>query len=161
MERIASIILLAVCIAGTGYFYMENVDRLNAEAAEAAELAEAAVAQAVADSIEATKAHFTIPHDRDASTTAIVVALDGSGSTDPEGDSLAYTWTQLNGSTVELLSEEGSENITSFNASPGEYTFKLTVTDAYGTSTSEEKTVAVAAEPNNAPEVVLEVYTED
>ena len=158
MERIASIILLAVCVAGTGYFYSENSERLKAEAASNAEAAEIAAAQAVADSIEATKAHFTIPHDRDANTTAILVALDGSGSSDPEGDSLSYTWTQLNGSDIELISEEGSDNITSFNAEPGEYTFKLTVTDAYGSSSSEEKTVAVAAEPNNAPEVVLEVY---
>lgn len=161
MERIASIVLLAVCLAGTGYFYSENVERIKAENVTAEEAAAEAAAQAVVDSIEATKAHFTIPHDRDASTTAIVVALDGSGSTDPEGDSLTYVWTQLNGSTVELLSDEESGNVTSFNAEPGEYTFQLTVTDAYGSSSSEEKTVAVAAEPNQAPEVVLDIYQED
>ena len=162
MERIASILLLVVIAAGTGYYYMENVDRLSAEEVAAAVAAEEAATAAAEAEVEAAKAHFTIPHDRDASSTAIVIALDASGSSDAEGDSLSYSWTQIDGNRVDLSSdEEGDGNVTSFSAEAGEYTFKLTVTDAYGDSSTEEKTVAVATEPNTAPEVVLEVYAED
>jgi chitinase len=162
MERIASILLLAICVAGTGYYYMENADRLSAADSAAAVATEEAVAAAAAAEVEAAKAHFTIPHDRDVNTTAIVISLDASGSSDAEGDSLSYSWTQIDGNRVDLVfDEDGDDNVTSFDAKAGEYTFKLTVTDAYGVSSSEEKTVAVATEPNTAPEVVLEVYAED
>ena len=152
MERIASIVLLVACIAGLGYFYMEKIDRTIAEQAAQAEMAILAATQAETDSIEASKAHFTIPHDKDANTTSMVVLLDGSGSSDAEGDSLAYSWT-LVGGNAELNSD--SMDVTTFSASAGEYTLKLTVTDNYGASTSNEKTVSVKEEPNTAPDAQI------
>jgi len=152
MERIASIVLLVASVAGLGYFYMEKLDRTIADQAVQAEMAILAAAQAETDSIEASKAHFTIPHDKDANTTSMLVLLDGSGSSDAEGDSLVYSWALLDGNT-ELNSD--STDITTFSASAGEYTLKLTVTDNYGASTSDEKTVSVATEPNTAPDVQI------
>ena len=144
MERIASIMLLAICLVGTGYLYMEHVDRLAAdEAAAAAE-------------VEAAKIKFTIPHDNDAFTTDITVSLDGSESFDSEGDSLSFYWDQISGDIVYL--ESFDNNTTTFRATPGEYTFKLTVSDSYGSSSSENTTISVAQEPNSPPEVVLKVY---
>ena len=152
MERIASMVLLGLVLAGTGYLYMENIDRINADAATDAANALIVAAQAETDSIEAAKAHFEIPHDKDETTTAIIVAMDGSGSSDADGDSLSYSWTLVSGDAV--LSSD-STDLTTFCASAGEYTLKLTVTDNYGASSSDERTVTVEAEPNDAPEVQI------
>jgi hypothetical protein len=159
MERIATIVLLVASVAAVGYLKMEQLDlyAANAEAAEIAE-AEDAAAEAV-ELIEAAKIRFTIPHDKDVNTTDITVALDGSDSFDAEGDSLSYTWTQTSGNNVYLQYADDAEgNTTKFSASPGEYTFKLTVSDSYGSSSSGETTVSVAEEPNSPPEVVVKVY---
>ena len=158
MERIATILLLAATAAGLGYGYMDAVERQNAQAAADAVAAQLAEAEAAAAAVEAAKAKFVIPHDNDANTTAIVVALDGSGSSDADGDAISYSWSLLSGD-AELSSD--ITNITRFTAEPGEYTIQLTVTDVYGSSTSEEKTVAVSTEPNSAPEAVLDVYQEN
>jgi type II secretory pathway pseudopilin PulG len=152
MERIASIVLLGLVLAGTGYLYMENVDRMDAATIAAAELEAEAAEQAVTDSIYDSKTHFKIPHDKDETTTDITVTMDGSGSFDANGDSLSYTWSLLSGDAV--LSSDSTDG-TTFTAASGEYTLKLTVTDNYGASTSDEKTVTVEAEPNDAPEVQI------
>lgn len=156
MERIVSILLLALCVAGTGYYYLENIDRLAAEEAAAAVVAEEASAAAAAAKAEAAKAHFTIPHDKDAFTTDIAISLDGSASFDVEGDSLSFYWDQISGDQVYL--DNAENNTTTFRASPGEYTFKLTVSDSYDSSSSVSATVAVAEEPNSPPEVIVTVY---
>ena len=158
MERIATILLLAVSATGLGYGYMDAVERQKAEDA-----ADAVATQELADSLaeaalEAAKAKFVIPHDSDANTTAIVVALDGSESSDADGDDISYSWSLVSGD-AELTSD--STNVTRFTAEPGEYTIQLTVTDVYGSSSSEEKTVAVSTEPNTAPDAVLDVYQEN
>lgn len=159
MERIATIVLLVASVAALGYLKMEQLDlrASNAEIAAAAAV-EAAEADA-AELVEAAKIRFTIPHDRDVNTTDITVALDGSESFDVEGDSLSYSWTQISGNDVYLqYADDADGNTTNFRASPGEYTFKLTVSDAYGSSSSGETTVSVAEEPNSPPEVIVKVY---
>ena len=159
MERIATILLLAACIAALGYLKSEQLELYAANDAAAEIAATENAAAEAAELIEAAKIKFTIPHDRDAYTTDITVALDGSGSYDAEGDSLSYTWTQISGNNVYLqYAEDADGNTTSFSASPGEYTFRLTVEDAYGSSSSDTTTVSVADEPNSPPEVVVKVY---
>ncbi|MXY65092.1 MAG: hypothetical protein F4206_15720 [Gammaproteobacteria bacterium] len=71
------------------------------------------------------------------------VTLDGSGSTDPDGDSLAYAWTQVSGASVTL---SGADTTTaSFTApeSPGDLVFRLTATDPGGLSAFDEVVVRV------------------
>ena len=158
MERIATILLLAASAAGLGYGYLDAVERQKAQDATDAVAAQELADSLAAAAVEAAKAKFVIPHDSDANTTAIVVALDGSGSSDADGDDISYSWSLISGDT-ELTSD--STNVTRFTADPGEYTIQLTVTDVYGSSSSEEKTVAVSTEPNTAPDAVLDVYQEN
>ena len=159
MERIATIVLLVASVAALGYLKMEQLDLYASNAEIAAAAAVESAAADAAELVEAAKIRFTIPHDRDVNTTDITVALDGSESFDAEGDSLSYSWTQTSGNDVYLrYAEDADGNTTNFRASPGEYTFKLTVSDAYGSSTTGETTVSVAEEPNLAPEVIVKVY---
>lgn len=122
-ERIATVALLALIGYGLYYSYNDSIEK-NAESI------------------------FTIPHDQDVNTTNIIVSLDGSASFDEDGDDLDYKWS-INPDT-ELSSEDSV--LTSFAAEPGEYTLKLTITDAYGASTSTEHRVVVNEEPNKTPE---------
>ena len=158
MERIATIVLLVASVAAVGYLKMEQLDLYASNAENAAAAAVESAAADAAELVEAAKIRFTIPHDRDVNTTDITVALDGSESFDAEGDSLSYSWTQTSGNDIGLFEGVPGDSYQIFYASPGEYTFKLTVSDSYGTSTTGETTVSVAEEPNLPPEVVVKVY---
>ena len=78
------------------------------------------------------------------------VSLDGSGSTDPDGDPITYSWTQTSGPAVSL---SGADTATpSFDAPVGPATleFELTVDDGEASDT-DTVVVNVDAAPNTAP----------
>ncbi len=80
-----------------------------------------------------------------------LVTLDGSGSSDPDGDPLAYLWAQTGGTSVSFTP---SLSVTTFTApaTEGVLTFSLTVTDPHGLSDSDITTVTVAVTiTNQAP----------
>lgn len=74
------------------------------------------------------------------------ILLSGSASTDPDGDALTATWTQVDGPTVELTG--ANELVASFIAPKVEaatdFTFELTVTDG---SASKLERVTVSVQP--------------
>ncbi len=72
------------------------------------------------------------------------VVLDGSGSSDPENDSLSYSWNSGDGS----ISSKG-KIVEHVFANPGTYSVTLTVTDKQGLSSAAKTTIIVnaASEP--------------
>jgi len=68
------------------------------------------------------------------------VTLDGSGSTDADGDTLTYSWSQTSGDSV-TLSAKTTANPTFTPTSSGIYTFSLKVSD--GTDWSDPDTVSI------------------
>ncbi|MFT7536446.1 MAG: hypothetical protein ACI85K_002400, partial [Hyphomicrobiaceae bacterium] len=81
-----------------------------------------------------------------------LVALDGSGSSDAEGQALTYTWIQTSGPTV-ALSDATAANPT-FTAPQGltntSATFDLAVSDGTNTSSVDSVTININAD-NDAP----------
>ncbi len=78
-----------------------------------------------------------------------VVTLDGSGSSDPDSDTLSYSWSQVSGTQVHLANASSAKP--SFTASvTGTYVFELIVSDAQVSSTPDTITVRVLKN-NTAP----------
>ena len=106
---------------------------------------------------EKTKFKVQIPHDSRPETNTYPMILDATSSFDPDqGDRIRYSWKQLSGNKIRLR-PNSSSGIVSFEGTPGEYTFELTVTDNYGLSTVITKAVKIEQEPNQAPIVDLEI----
>ncbi|MEA3342491.1 MAG: right-handed parallel beta-helix repeat-containing protein, partial [Chloroflexota bacterium] len=72
------------------------------------------------------------------------VTLDGSGSSDPDGDALSYQWAQTGGPVAVSLAGAGAMTAT-FTAPlfGGVYTFTLAVSDTYDLSDSDTTAVTV------------------
>ncbi|KPL02817.1 MAG: hypothetical protein AMJ90_04840, partial [candidate division Zixibacteria bacterium SM23_73_2] len=76
-----------------------------------------------------------------------LVTLDGSGSSDPDGDSLGYHWAQISGPSVSL-SDSNIVNPTFTPTIKGNYEFELLVDDAYLLSSPDTVLVSI---DNQAP----------
>jgi hypothetical protein len=72
------------------------------------------------------------------------VQLDGTGSSDPDGDPLTYTWTLVSssGPTIALTPPAAAPTFVALD--DGIYTFRLTVTDGKHGADDDEVTVTVS-----------------
>ncbi|MDB5969084.1 MAG: Chitinase [Hydrocarboniphaga sp.] len=73
-------------------------------------------------------------------STGLASALNGSASSDPDGDALSYVWSQVSGPSVTLSGAGGAYPSFTPNGD-GSYVFQLTVTDPANASSSDEVTV--------------------
>ena len=78
------------------------------------------------------------------------VTLDGSSSSDPEGQNLTFSWAQVSGTTVSI--SNGNSSTASFVApqvnANSNLVFMLTVTDSEGATDSINVTVSVTDQPD-------------
>ncbi len=84
-----------------------------------------------------------------------MVQLDGSGSTDPDGDSMTYVWTQSTGPAVTLTNADQvkaifvAPNVTADTL----FAFKLVVSDGKGGQAFAETSITVQPMTGNRPPV--------
>ena len=91
--------------------------------------------------------NVAISHDGDPTTSTASITLDGSVSSDPDGDTLSYRWSQLG----HYLGDWSSNPQITLNLTAGTRTYHLEVRDSYGRTSSDDVVITVAAEPNQAP----------
>ena len=82
-------------------------------------------------------------------TEGDTVSLDGTGSSDPDGDTLIYSWTQTAGLTVTLSNTASARPTFTAPAGPATLTFRLTVSD--GQERTDSDTVSVSVESSTPP----------
>jgi|TARA_B100001964_G_scaffold105136_2_gene117353 PKD repeat protein len=94
---------------------------------------------------------FTVEHDNNPKTKTYRVQLDAGQSSDEDDTSIKqYSWIQIDGHEKVELSDPDKAK-THFTATAGIYTFRLTVTDAYGAKGHALQVVSIGPEPNVNP----------
>jgi hypothetical protein len=84
----------------------------------------------------------TVAGDATASV-ATLFALDGSPSSDPDGDGLSYTWTQTAGTSVKLIGGTTARPSLVTPSQADTLVFQLSVSDGEAQSTAVTETVTV------------------
>jgi hypothetical protein len=82
--------------------------------------------------------------------TGAQVTLNGTKSTDPDGDTLTYQWTQTAGTQVQITNGTATPSFTAPNV-PGDLTFSLVVSDPYGGQSAPSQVTVSVMHPNNPP----------
>lgn len=72
-----------------------------------------------------------------------IVTLDGSRSSDQDGDTLVFAWTQIAGPQVTLLPSASATTVTFTPSIPNTYAFQLVVADDFTSSLPDAATVVV------------------
>lgn len=83
--------------------------------------------------------------------TSVSVALDGTGSSDPDSDPLSYQWTQTAGEVVTILSAATSRPTFTAPATSSTLTFVLVVRDSLGANSLPDTVVVTVTAPAPPP----------
>ena len=95
----------------------------------------------------------------------ITVTLNGAGTTDPDDNIVSYLWQQIDGTDVELTGDDTPQP--SFTAPPPadgpseDLIFRLTVTDAFGLTSTSEVTITVQGIAVLVADKDVRVFSED
>ncbi len=89
-------------------------------------------------------------------TVGDTVLLNGSGSSDPDGDSLLYTWSQTGGPETVALDGAVAVQATFEAPEAGIYAFQLVVHDGQVASAPDIVTVTAESPANQAPVAAIE-----
>ena len=95
--------------------------------------------------------------DASINISAAAVALDGTGSSDPESGALTYAWSVISepaGSSI-ALSDTAAASPTFTSMVPGAYEFELTVSDPEGLTSSDRVVITLV---NDLPVAALASY---
>jgi len=165
MKQIFSTLLIIGM--AVGFFIWKEFDRINRKEFQLNRIAEQeliekqklnqirALQQKKISSNSKHRVH--VLHDNNLETNTYAIILDGSGSRDPDpGDHLTYEWVQKSGIPIQLK-PHANASVVSFEGSPGEYVFELTIVDNYGATTKKVQTVTINPEPNKSPLVDIKV----
>jgi hypothetical protein len=76
------------------------------------------------------------------------VALDGSASSDPEGVALTYAWSQVGGTTVDIVNSTSSQPTFVAPNAVGTLTFELLVRDNRGLTSTDQVVITVVNNPS-------------
>jgi hypothetical protein len=136
----------------TLYFRLQGTDQFEA----------VGTADTVAISVDANGAPVAVAGDDQLSVTAgATVTLDGTGSSDPDGHTFTYAWTEVDGAgdpvaepTVALSSASASQpTFSAPGTGPLTLRFRLVVTDQFGLASTGD-IVEITINANAAPEAV-------
>jgi hypothetical protein len=89
--------------------------------------------------------------DQSASLPLALATLDGSASSDPDGSIASSQWQQIGGPTTILSSLTSILTTITGILLPGQYSYRLTVTDNLGATASDTVNINVSGLTNTAP----------
>jgi hypothetical protein len=130
-------------VAGVYNFQLEVTDNNGLSAtAQTKVIVIAAISQPPVANAGADQ-NITLPLDS--------VTLKGTGSQNPNGTIVSYSWTQISGPSAASINSAASVTTLVRSLAQGNYIFKLTVTDNSGLSASDTMTVTVNPAPHQPP----------
>jgi hypothetical protein len=90
-------------------------------------------------------------NDTTVNATTSGVQLNGGASSDPDGGIVSYSWNRVSGPTGMSIVNATSVTPTLVGLVAGDYVIRLTVTDNYGATGTDDVTVHVLAAQNQPP----------